>query len=119
MCLMLFVPLLIRSKVTLMDDTSRGLEVRREHMSESRLCPTLLDVAVTASTIDNGEAVITDVARVSWCFIIDVSAPCLLLLERLAYNGRAWTWVDGSNQGGDAQARAPSDGGSIRSRKFL
>ena len=38
--------------------------------------------------LTNREAVIPDVACVSWCFIIDISAPCILLSEQLAYNGR-------------------------------
>ena len=43
----------------------------------------------------NGEAAITDVARVSWCFIVDVSTPWFLLSERHAHNGRAWRLVEG------------------------
>ena len=64
------------------------------YVSESRLCPTLLDVAVTGSIVGKPQSVHPRRCSHVWVFHRRRFNSLLPLSERLAYDGRAWTLVD-------------------------
>ena len=64
-------------------------------LSEMRLCPTLLNVAVTASIISELQSGHPQHCSRVWVFHRLHFNSLLPLLERHAYDGRAWTTVDG------------------------
>ena len=64
-------------------------------LSESRLCPTLLNVAVTASIIDKPQSGHPRRCSRVWVFHRRCFNSLLPLPEQLVYDGRAWTLVDG------------------------